>query len=259
VIEGSISRRDYLTTVGTAIASGMAGCFNMSSEVVRVLAAGSLAHTFDDHIGPAFENHTDISVHGEFYGSTAIMRMVEDRTQHPDVIVSADAALLRERLYDEFTDWDIEFATNSLGIGYNKETAFGQALDRGEPWYEVVRELNEDDLAIGDPDLDPLGYRAVQAFELAKREHDIDGFRERMMDLVYMEPEEPQMLAGVETGNRAGAIVYQNMAVDHVLRCLRFLESRTGRPLRDGYLHDRRRVHRTGTSSAVQRHGERQC
>jgi molybdate/tungstate transport system substrate-binding protein len=200
----------------------MAGCFNMSSEVVRVLAAGSLAHTFDDHIGPAFENHTDISVHGEFYGSTAIMRMVEDRTQHPDVIVSADAALLRERLYDEFTDWDIEFATNSLGIGYNKETAFGQALDRGEPWYEVVRELNEDDLAIGDPDLDPLGYRAVQAFELAKREHDIDGFRERMMDLVYMEPEEPQMLAGVETGNRAGAIVYQNMAVDHDMSFFEF-------------------------------------
>ena len=210
-----VSRRSYLGCLAAAGVSGVAGCLGRGSDSVSVLSAGSLAHTFEDHIGPAFEEETGIQVHGEYYGANAVMRMVEDRTKHPDVIVSADATLLRDRLYGESTDWDVEFATNSVGIGYNEETEIGQGLDDGEPWYELALETDEGDISIGDPNLDPLGYRAVQAFELAETEHDLDGFRDEMMDLVYQEPEEPQMMAGVETGSRAATVVYRNMAVDH--------------------------------------------
>ncbi len=212
---GEMSRRAALATVGGLVGTTLAGCLGSNSNSVSVLAAGSLAHTFEDHVGPTFEDETGIAVHGEYYGANAVMRMVEDRTKHPDVIVSADATLLRDRLYGEFTDWDVEFATNSVGIGYNEETEFGRDLDDGEPWYELALETDEGDISIGDPDLDPLGYRAVQAFELAENEYDLDGFRDEMMDLVYEEPEEPQMMAGVETGSRAASVVYRNMAVDH--------------------------------------------
>jgi molybdate/tungstate transport system substrate-binding protein len=211
----TVSRRGYLGAVGTVVAGGTAGCRTAAAGPVSVLAAGSLARTFEDHIGPAFEEATGVTVHGEYYGTNAVMRMVVDRTKHPDVVVSADATLLRDRLYGECTDWDVEFATNSLGIGYNAATAVGRRLAAGDPWYEVVREADEGEVAISDPDLDPLGYRAIQAFELAAREHDIDGFREEMLDAVYTEPEEPQLLAGVESGSRAAAVVYHNMAIDH--------------------------------------------
>ena len=192
----------------------IAGCIGDNSSV-RVLSAGSLAHTFEEHIGPAFEADTDIAVHGEYYGANAVMRMVEDGTKHPDVIVSADSTLLRDRLYGEFTDWDVEFASNSVGIGYNPDIPFGERLQSGEPWYEIAFDADEGDLSIGDPNLDPLGYRAVQAFDLAEAEYDLDGFRETMLNLVYIEPEEPQIMAGVESGSRSAAIVYRNMAVDH--------------------------------------------
>jgi len=210
-----ISRRTYLAAVGTVAAGGYAGCTGSAAESVSVLSAGSLATTFDDYVAPAFEAETGISVHGEYYGTNAVMRMVEDRTKHPDVIVSADATLLRDRLYGEFTDWDVEFATNSLGLGYHESTSVGRALDAGRPWYEVAREADDGEIAISDPDLDPLGYRALQAFELAEREHGLDGFREEMSRRVYLEPEEPQMMAGIESGSRAAAVVYRNMAVDH--------------------------------------------
>ncbi|WIV66291.1 extracellular solute-binding protein [Natrialbaceae archaeon AArc-T1-2] len=212
---GYASRRAVLTAVGSATGVCVAGCLGGNTDTVSVLSAGSLAQTFEDHVGPAFEDETGIAVHGEYYGANAVMRMVEDRTKHPDVIVSADATLLRDRLYGEFTDWDVEFAANSVGIGYNDETSFGRGLEDGEPWYDLARATEEGDLAIGDPDLDPLGYRAVQAFELAEREHDLEGFRDELLELVYEEPEEPQMMAGVESGSRAGAVVYRNMAVDH--------------------------------------------
>ena len=209
------SRRTVLAAVGGLAGSAVAGCLGRATRSVSVLSAGSLAQTFESYVGPAFEKEAGIEVRGEYYGANAVMRMVEDGTKHPDVVVSADATLLRDRLYGECTDWDVEFAANSVGIGYNEATAIGRGLEAGEPWYELALESDEGDVSIGDPNLDPLGYRAVQAFELAENEYGIDGFRDEMMDLVYEEPDEPQIMTGVESGSRAAAVVYRNMAVDH--------------------------------------------
>jgi molybdate/tungstate transport system substrate-binding protein len=215
------SRRSFLGLLSGIGITGTAGCLS-GGDHVSVLSAGSLAQTFEQYIGPAFESKTGTAVHGEYYGTKAVLRMVQDGTKHPDVIVSADATLLRDRLYDEYTTWDVEFATNRLGIAYAAETVFGERLDAGAPWYELVRETDPGDLAISDPDLDPLGYRAIQAFELAERTHGLEGFRDEMRELVYQEPAEPQLLSGVETGSRAGAIAYRNMAVDRDLHFLGF-------------------------------------
>ena len=182
---------------------------------MSLLSAGSLARTFEEHVGPAFESETGIRLRGEYHGSNALLRMIEDRTKAPDVVVSADATLLRDRLYGDETDWDVEFATNSLGIGYDTRTPPGRRLDAGDPWYEVAPDADAGAVAIADPDLDPLGYRAVQAFELAGRVHDRPGLRETLLDLAYREPKEPKLLTGVTTGSRAAAVVYRNMAVDH--------------------------------------------
>ena len=215
------SRRNVLTAVGGGSLLSIGGCIGENTSV-SVLSAGSLAHTFEEHIGPAFEADADIAVHGEYYGANAVMRMIEDGTKHPDVIVSADSTLLRDRLYGQFTDWDVEFATNSLGIGYNPDIPFGERLEAGEPWYDIALDTDAGDLSIGDPNLDPLGYRAVQALDLAAVGYDLDGFRETMLELVYIEPEEPQIMAGVESGSRAAAIVYHNMAVDHDMPFVEF-------------------------------------
>ena len=226
--ERSLGRRAVLKATPAVVggAVGLAGCATPLAAggpgSVSLLSAGSLARTFEDHVAPAFERQTGTVVYGEYYGSNALMRMVEDGTEYPDVVVSADATLLRERLYGEFTDWDVAFAANSLGVGYRAETDLGRALDRGEPWYEVALGAEPGEVAIADPDLDPLGYRAVQAFELAAAEHGLEGFREAMLERVYQEPEEPQLLAGVETGARAAGLVYRNMALDRDLPFLEF-------------------------------------
>ena len=208
------SRRELLAAATGLVGAGLAGCLGVGGESVRVLSAGSLAATFEDHVGPAFESEREIALRGQYFGTNTIVRLVEDRTKQPDVIVGADATLLRTQL-DSVIDWDVVFASNALGIGYNPETELGRVLQGPDPWYEVVE--GGEGLAISDPDLDPLGYRAVQAFELAQREHEIEGFQETMLDSVSVEPEEPQLMAEVETGSVAAAVVYRNMAVDHDL------------------------------------------
>jgi len=212
----SRSRRSVLAALAGGGGLGVAGCLG-GKDSVSVLAAGSLAVLVDDHLGERFESETGVACHGEYYGTNAVMRMVTDGRKYPDVVVSADAELLRDRLHDTHTAWDVSFASNAIGIAYAPETRFGERLEAGDPWYEVAHDADDGDLAISDPDLDPLGYRAVHAFQLAEQEHEFDGFAEDVMDAVYREPEEPQLLAGVETGNRAAAVVYRNMAADHGL------------------------------------------
>ncbi|QRV15385.1 extracellular solute-binding protein [Haloterrigena salifodinae] len=210
------SRRAFLAAASATAAGivGTAGCLG-TADRVRVLSAGSLAVALEETVGPAFESETGRSYQGEYHGSTVVMRMIEEGTKHPDVVVSADTELLRDRLYPEQTDWDVEFAANEVGIAYDPDTALGGRLAGDEPWYEVIVDAGADDLAISDPDLDPLGYRAAQLFELAERRHDLEGFREAMLDTASREPDESKLLTGVEAGNRACAIAYRNMAVDH--------------------------------------------
>ncbi|WP_265111452.1 extracellular solute-binding protein [Halosolutus halophilus] len=210
-------RRAVLATVGSATTGLVGGCLGAEDDRVRVLAAGSLAVVLEEHVGPAFEDDTGIRYEGEYHGSNAVVRMIEEPTKHPDVVISADVDLLRERLYPDHADWDVEFAANAVGIAYDPRTDVGDRLADGEPWYEVLADADPGEVAISDPDLDPLGYRAVLLFELAEREHDLEGFRASMVDRVYREPSESALLAGIEAGDRACAVCYRNMAVDHDL------------------------------------------
>lgn len=213
---GGAGRRAFLAAAGSASAgiAGIAGCLGAADRIL-VLSAGSLAVVLEEHVGPAFEAETDVGFGGEYHGSTVVMRMVEERTKHPDVVLSADADLLRDRLTPDHATWDVEFAANEVGIAYDPGTNLGGRLAADDPWYEVVADADENEVAISDPDLDPLGYRAVQLFELAERRHGLEGFRETMLERTFREPDESQLLAGVEAGNRACAVAYRNMAVDH--------------------------------------------
>lgn len=209
-------RRSFLETLVGGCVLGTAGCLR-SAKSVSVLAAGSLSVVLDEHVGRQFQEETRITYYGEYYGANAVMRMVESEQKRPDVVVSSDDALLRDRLYVTFTDWDVAFASNSIGLAYAPDTQIGERLENGEPWYEVVGDADHGEIAIGDPNLDPLGYRAMLAFALAAAEHDRPDFVDSLAQRVYREPDEPQLLASIEAGNRAAAVVYHNMALDHGL------------------------------------------
>lgn len=203
-----------MSTAGAAATcTTLTGCLGRGG--VRVLSAGSLAVTLDEGVGPAFEDEVGTPYSGEYYGTNAAIRMIESGQKNPDVVVSADAELLRDRLYDDYVVWDAVFASNSVGIAYGDGTEIGNRLEAGDAWYEVLRDADEGDVAMSDPDLDPLGYRAVHAFKIVEEKHGLDGFVDGMLAKVYQEPEEPQLLAGVRSGNRAAAVAYKNMAVDH--------------------------------------------
>lgn len=208
------SRRAFLGVLGSSVV-GTGGCLS-GGERLSVLAAGSLAVALEE-LGEEFGAGRAVSVEGEYHGSTVVMQLIEDGTRHPDVAVSADVQMLRDRLYPAFASWDVVFAANELGLAYNPETALGSRLEGDEPWYEVLRSAETGAVAMSEPELDPLGYRAIQMLELAEVYYDVEGLRAEISERAYREPDEPRLLAGIETGDRAVAISYRNMAVDHGL------------------------------------------
>ncbi|MGM0372162.1 MAG: extracellular solute-binding protein [Halobacteriota archaeon] len=212
---GTLSRRDFLGVAGAAGLGTLAGCLGGRSDV-SVLSAGSLATLFEDTIGPAFGDAHEYGYRGEFHGSNAVMRMVLDEQKQPDVIVSADAELLRTRLPDDVAPWDVVFGSNALVIAYGPETTVGERLEADEPWHEVLSEADAE-IARSDPDLDPLGYRALQLFDLAEQYYDRDGLAAALTENLVIDPQEAHILARIEAQERAAAIVYKNMAVDHDL------------------------------------------
>ncbi|MFC4247619.1 extracellular solute-binding protein [Natribaculum luteum] len=213
----SITRRQFLTTVGATTVFGIAGCSSSNSTgKMELLSAGSLSIILGNKVGESFEQETGTTFQGEFHGSNAVMRFITSGQKSPDVVASADAGLLRDELQPDYTTWDVVFASNSVGITYNPDTQVGRMLENGTPWYRALREADSE-IAMSDPDLDPLGYRTVQMFKLAEEYYDVDGLAQDLINRLEIDPQEAHLLAGIETGDRAAAVCYKNMAVDHGL------------------------------------------
>jgi len=218
------SRRAFLAAGGGAALGGCVfvgtspGLFgeSQSGPAADVLAAGSLVVAIDEQVGPAFGRDTDYSYRGEFRGSNAIMRLVEGGHKRPDVVVSADAGLLREALVPDHAAWDTVFAANEVGITYNPDTRVGDRLAAGEPWHRVLAGSRVE-AGRTDPNLDPLGYRTAMLFDLAEHYYDQPGLAADLHANSTVAAQESHLLAGVEAGGRPAAYCYRNMAVDHDL------------------------------------------
>jgi molybdate/tungstate transport system substrate-binding protein len=197
-----------LATVGTA------GCLGDGS--LSVLAAGSLALAVGEGVGPAFRRETGTEVRSEFHGSAAVLRFVDEGVKRPDVVISADADLLRRTLRPEITDWDVTVAANALCLTAAPESTVAARLRAGEPWYDVLADATGP-VARSDPDVDPLGYRTLHAFDLAADYYDEPWIPETLRRKTVVDPQEAHLLAGVETGERVAAACYRNMAVERDL------------------------------------------
>ncbi|MFC4247691.1 extracellular solute-binding protein [Natribaculum luteum] len=211
--EVPIGRRSVLSAIAVGL-SGVAGCSGSFREsdgqsvTVSMLTAGSLNNALENGLRP----NVDSTVQIEAHGSAEVARLIAEGQKDPEIVSVADTALFDSPLQP---DWFAEFATNSIVIAYNSDTEGGQQLaDAGpENWYQPLLDGN---VAVGrtDPDLDPLGYRALFMLELATEYYGTDAnLREAIPSREQIYPE-TQLVSQFETGSIDAAIAYRNMAVE---------------------------------------------
>jgi molybdate/tungstate transport system substrate-binding protein len=207
----STGRRAVLSGVAAAL-TGLAGCSGApgggAPGTVSMLAAGSLNDALEHGLRPS----VDATLRVEAHGSAEVARLVAEGRKDPDVVAVADVALFDGPLRP---DWFAEFATGSIVVAYDPQRPGGRRLAEAAPdgWY---RPLLEGDVALGrtDPDLDPLGYRALFVLELATDHYDVGvDLREAIPDRGQLYPE-TQLVSAFETGSIDAAITYRSMAVE---------------------------------------------
>lgn len=134
-----------------------------------VMYAASLLKTFEESLGPIFQEGSGYPYQGEARGSVQIANMVLDDLRRPDVFVSAGTIPVMKIMNttDPLADWLVKFGTAEMVIAYSPNSRFFNDLEKarlGEIlWYKV---LSNPDLKFGrtDPELDPNGYYTIKYY-----------------------------------------------------------------------------------------------
>ena len=144
------------------------------TETLTIYHAGSLTVPFDD-LATEFEStHPNVDVLCESGGSAKMISKAIALEQAgeapPDIIASADYALIPDRLYEKgYADWNIVFARNKMVLCYRDGALGSDAIvDGARTWYDVLR---NDPVSYGhsNPDEDPCGYRTPMVIQLAQK------------------------------------------------------------------------------------------
>jgi len=162
------------------------GQAQISNDKVFVMYAASLIKTFEETLGPLFQEETGYIYDGEPRGSVQIANMIIDGLRTPDNFVSAGAVPIRKLMNNTtpFADWLVKFGSAEMVIAYSPNSRFFSDLEKartGEiPWYQV---LSKQDFKFGrtDPELDPKGYYMIITAELANLHYNDSEIKQRIM------------------------------------------------------------------------------
>jgi molybdate/tungstate transport system substrate-binding protein len=193
----------------------------LSNDKVFVMYAASLIKTFEETLGPAFQEETGYIYDGEPRGSVQVANMIMDGLRTPDIFVSAGTVPI-QRLMNNTTplaDWLVKFGSAEMVIAYSPNSRFFGDLEKarnGEiPWYQV---LSKQDFKFGrtDPELDPKGYYMIITAELANLHYSDPGLKQRIMgndrNPKQIFPEEI-LKTILEQGQLDGVAAYRHEAV----------------------------------------------
>jgi molybdate/tungstate transport system substrate-binding protein len=185
---------------------------NAASRTVAVAAAGSLARPLAAALD-TLARREGLAARTEHAGSLELARRTADLRQPPDLLLVADAEVIAERLMPDHATWYVVFASDRLTLGHRAGSPFARRL-RAEPWHRAATDAG---VALGrsDPDLDPAGYRALLAGELAERHHREPGLAARLLaraPAANVRPKSADLVALVQAGELDAAWLYESVA-----------------------------------------------
>jgi molybdate/tungstate transport system substrate-binding protein len=158
----------------------------MSKDRVLVMYAASLIKTFEEKLGPTFQEKTGYIYEGEARGSVQVANMIIDGFRRPDFFVSAGTLPIKKLMDNTipFADWLVKFGSAEMVIAYSPNSRYFNELEKARTgdtlWYEV---LSRQDFKFGrtDPELDPKGYYIIIAAKLANLYYNDSGIKQKIL------------------------------------------------------------------------------
>jgi molybdate/tungstate transport system substrate-binding protein len=163
--------------------------------------------------------HPGVDIQREAGGSTKLARMISELGKPADIMASADYAVIDKTLIPKDASWNVRFASNQLVLCYTDKSKFADIVN-ADNWYEI---LERKGVLWGhsDQNLDPCGYRALMALQLAEIYYKKPGLYRRLLDNRPKEnvrPKSVELVSLLQTGNMDFAWEYLSVAVQHKLK-----------------------------------------
>lgn len=197
------------------IAVLLAGCAPVQgiSGSLVVFNAGSLALPMRDLLRAFQAEHPGIRPAQESSGSLEAARKLTELQKIPDVLAVADQQVIPSLLVPSHATWFIAFARNAMVLAYHAR-APGAGQISADNWPDV---LLTSGVRVGraEPALDPAGYRAVFAYQLAEARWERAGLADSLLAASparFVRAKSSDLAALVQAGELDYAWMYRSAA-----------------------------------------------
>lgn len=197
--------------VAFVVALLIAACQRLpASEPLEIVAAASLADVVDA-VSQAFtQGHPNVEVRRQSVGSRVGCQYVRAGLTPVDVLVVADAELVRTLLMPKDAAFNAIFARDALVVAFPKDGVVAKAQAQGIPWQKALLGKR---VGYANPATAPLGYRTLLALQLNDRfapaELRTGEALRRQLRPADMRPDAAQLVAPLQAGALDAAFLYQ--------------------------------------------------
>lgn len=215
-----------LAFAGILLALAFSGCSSgdgspANKKKLHIIHAGSLTYPVK-LIAAAFrEEHPDVQIFTEAWGSKAGARRIMEIETPCDIYLSADYMVIENMLIPGDASWYIKFAANEMAIVYTEKSRYAGEINQ-ENWHEIML---RPDVSIGrsNPDHDPCGVRSVFTAKLAGLYFNKPGLANQLLskDRQNIRPKETDLIALLESNHVDYIFLYRSVAQQHNLPYLR--------------------------------------
>ncbi len=194
-----------------ALCSGCAKTSPAKSEIV-VFNAGALALPLRAALDSFAPRH-GLTVSQENAGSVETVRKIVDLGRVPDVVAVADTALFSRLMPGRIAGQVVPLGSSRLVLAYTDKSRFAGEVN-SKNWLDVTTRPGVE-VGRSDPALDPAGYRALMAMQLAARFYAEPGLEKKLEAAASpkdMRPKSADLVALLQTGNLDYAWEYESVA-----------------------------------------------
>ena len=189
-----------------------------ASVPLVVFNAGALAVPLRQALD-SFARRSGITPSQESAGSVESVRKITDLDRNPDIIAVADTALFGTMLSGRLEGPVAILGSSRLVLAYTDHSRYAGQITP-DNWTDLTTRPGVQ-VGRSDPALDPAGYRALMAMQLAERYYRKPGLAARLKAAAPdgdMRPKSSDLTALLQTGNLDYAWEYESVARDLGLR-----------------------------------------
>lgn len=196
----------------------LGGC-GEPTPTLTVFNAAALGPPFSEALRAFAGTPPRVIIAQENAPSLEVVRKVTELGVIPDVLAVADDQLLADLILPSHATWFVRFGTNALVLAYGPLARFADEISTAN-WWQV---LQRSGVRVGRSDLrvDPSGYRADMAMQLAEMFYREPGLTERLRATIperNIRRAEADLSAHLEVGELDYGWTYENLARAHGLR-----------------------------------------